>query len=116
MHIADLVRHLISFSALLLLARLTSGLIGSIISYANDAELLGARTFVGFVRYCFPREVFKSPHVRLDVLLTLLNRFATVWVVLPILATLNFIVPLVDAGLGRVFGTHLPPQLSPHSA
>ena len=103
-----LVSHLLTFGAMVLLGKVVSGSLGAAISYRKDPEVVGQRTVGGFLRYCFPRELWTNRNVRIDACFLVLNRLTSVWFVFPVLLTILAVTPAVHKGLIDVFGAQAP--------
>jgi sterol desaturase/sphingolipid hydroxylase (fatty acid hydroxylase superfamily) len=103
-----LLSHIFTLGKLILLAKATSGIIGAFLCYRRDPAVAGERSAVGFFHYCFPRDLWTNPNVRMDAFFFVLNWFATAWVIVPLVVILSAIIPATANGLTVVFGSAAP--------
>ena len=83
-------------------------MLGAIVAYRQDPDMSGERTFGGFLRYCFPRELWVNRNVRIDVCFVILNRLAQTWLLVPASLLIAGVSPLVLNGLTAAFGARAP--------
>ena len=99
-----ILRQLFTFSAMIFLSKVLSGVVGAYIAYRNDPEIAVGRTAAGFVRYCLPSELWRNKHVRIDACFAVLGRFMSALFVTPVVLTILAVVPVIHSGLVHLLG------------
>ncbi len=116
--LSSLVYHIISrflgFAAIVLLANWLLVFVGAAVMFLVKADHDLPKTFGGFVRYCFPPEMFATRSCRTDLVLWALNFLFAPFLIAPVLLGSIFFSTMTYAGLTRVFGNH--PQVEQSTA
>jgi sterol desaturase/sphingolipid hydroxylase (fatty acid hydroxylase superfamily) len=106
----SLISHIIArfagFAAIVVLANWLLIVVGAAVMFFVFKDHNLPKTLHGFVRYCFPPEMFKTRSCRADIVLWLVNFLLAPFLITPLLLGSIFFSAMAYACLTRLFGTH----------
>lgn len=104
--ISQVLSHFVSFVFFVTVMTWISLAIGAAITFLVRTNHGLPKTFRGFLRFCFPREMFTTKTVHVDLIFYTLNRLLTPLLIAPLLLGSIFISTTFYEGLTRLFGPH----------
>jgi len=110
----QIISRFLGFAAVVILANWLLIFVGAAVLFFVKSEHDLPKTFGGFVRYCFPAEMFKTKSCRADVVMWLVHFLFSPFLVTPLLLGSIFFSTITYLGLTRLFGSH--PQLEESTA
>jgi sterol desaturase/sphingolipid hydroxylase (fatty acid hydroxylase superfamily) len=104
--ISKILSHFVSFAFFVTLMTWVSLAIGAALTFLVRTNHGLPKTFRGFLRFCFPREMFTTKTVHVDIIFYVVNRLSTPLLIAPLLLGSIFISITSYEGLTRLFGPH----------
>lgn len=104
--ISRIVSHFVSFAFFVTLMTWVSIAVGAAITFLVRTNHGQPRTIGGFLRFCFPSEMFKTKTCHTDVFFYVVNRLSTPLIVTPLLAASIFFSTISYQALTKLFGPH----------
>jgi sterol desaturase/sphingolipid hydroxylase (fatty acid hydroxylase superfamily) len=106
--ISRFLHHFVSLDFGVTLLTWLSIAVGAALTFLIRTDHGNPKTFTGFLRFCFPPEMFTSRSCRVDCVYWVLNRLAIPLIIAPLLVGSIVCSTLSYQGLNFLFGLHSP--------
>ena len=104
--ISRILSHFVSFTFIVTIMTWVSLAIGAAITFLVRTNHGLPKTFRGFLRFCFPPEMFTTKTVHTDLFFWVVNRLSTPLIITPLLLGSTFISTTAYEGLTKLLGPH----------
>jgi sterol desaturase/sphingolipid hydroxylase (fatty acid hydroxylase superfamily) len=101
-----IISHFVSFAFAVTFMTWVSLAVGAAITFIVRTDHGLPKTFRGFLRFCFPREIITMRSCRIDALFYVVNRLSTPLFIAPLLFGSIFCATFIYQGLTALFGPH----------